>query len=340
MSLEKRFNLVMILFLSILLFGIYWMLRPETHELHEDQEFLMDTFITIKVSGPKAEEALQGALEEMRRLEGILSRHIEESDVFKLNQKAGISPQTVEEETMEVLQFARELGALTGGAFDVTIAPLLTLWGFGEQQQQVPEAQQIEALLPLVDYSLLALDEEAMTAYLPVMGMAVDLGGIAKGYIVDQGVQYLKEQGITQALISAGGDIRVFGDRPGGGPWRIGIRDPFGGPDDLLPSILYIHSGSVDTSGSYERFFVEDGVEYHHILDPATGSPAMGMMSTTVLCQSSALADALSTALFVLGLEEGMELITSLEGVEAMMITLEGQQFTSPGFYEKTKPNQ
>lgn len=335
MSLEKRFNALMLLFLLLLILGIcYYLQSPAEDDLQEAQEFLMDTFVTVRVQGPGAEEALQGVLKEMRRLERILSRHLEESDVFRLNQKAGISPQVVEEETMELLLLARQYGALTGGAFDITIAPLLSLWGFGEQKQQVPASWEVEALLPLVDYSLLLLDEEAMTAYLPQEGMAIDLGGVAKGFIVDQGIRYLKEQGMERALISAGGDIRVFGGRPDGTPWRIGIRDPFGALDSYLENILLIETGSVDTSGNYERFFVEDGVNYHHILDPTTGYPARGLVSTTILSASSAVADILSTALFVLGIHGGMDLITSLEDVEALIITEENQHFLSPGFSE------
>lgn len=331
-TLEKRFNAFMILFLILLLGGIYYLSRDPSSESYEAKEFLMDTFITINVHGSGSKDVIPDLLAKMRSLEEVLSRHVEDSDIYKLNQEAGITPVPVEEYTMEILLLAKEYGAMTNGAFDITISPLLTLWGFGEERQKVPDDSAIDSLLPLVDYSLLQLDEEEMTAFLPEEGMAVDLGGIAKGYIVDKGIDFLKERGVENALISAGGDISVLGERPSGGPWRIGIRDPFGSPDEHLGFILRLHNGSVDTSGSYERFFVEDERYYHHILHPDTGYPAPGVVSTTVFATSSAIADALSTALFVLGLERGEELILSLPGIEAMIITQENQIWMSPGF--------
>lgn len=334
MRLERRFNFFMILFLLLLIGGIYYYNYTPKEEVYEAQEFLMDTFITVTAHGSNVKEVGPHLISTMRRIESIVSRHVEGSDVFHLNQMAGITPVTVEEYTMEILLLAKEYGEMTRGAFDITITPLLSLWGFGEEKQQVPTEEEILSLLPLVDYSLLVLDEEKMTAFLPEEGMAVDLGGIAKGYIVDKGIEFLQMEGVENALISAGGDISVIGQRIGGGPWRIGIRDPFGTPDEHLGYILQLSNGSVDTSGSYERYFIEDGREYHHILHPETGFPARGVVSTTVVAKYSVIADILSTALFVMGLERGKDLIDSLPSIEAMIITEDHDIWMSPGFKE------
>lgn len=334
MGLERRFNYFMVLFLLLLLGGIYYYTQTPTEEVYEAQEFLMDTFVTTTIHGPKSKEVGPQLLSLMRSIEKTVSRHVEGSDIFNLNQKAGIAPVIVEEYTMEILLLAKEYGEITNGSFDITISPLLSLWGFGEEEQRVPKKEEILSLLPLVDYSLLELDEEAMTAFLSKEGMAVDLGGIAKGYIVDRGIEFLQLRGIENALISAGGDISVIGQRLGGGPWRIGIRDPFGSPDEHLGLILKLTDSSVDTSGSYERYFEEDGILYHHILHPSTGLPARGVVSATVVAETSAVADILSTALFVLGLEKGSELIRSLPSLEALIIAEDNQIWMSPGFQD------
>ena len=296
-------------------------------------EFLMDTFVSIRAVGPNAEQAVQAAFDEMRRIESLMSRHISTSDVSRINLGAGGSPVKVTRETFYVIEEAVRCAGLTNGAFDITIGPLMDLWGFGTSNPVIPGAEEIEQARSLVGWELVELDSENMTVRLPIQGMSIDLGGIAKGYAAEQGTQVLKEYGIPHALIDAGGNIVAAGPRPDGEPWRIGIRNPRGeGVDDTIGPMLHVVNEAVATSGDYERFFIHDGKRYHHILHPGTGMPVETVSSVTVMAKDSLHADMLSTAVFVLGPDEGMEFVETLDGVSAMIVDTDGNTLFSKGF--------
>jgi thiamine biosynthesis lipoprotein len=197
----------------------------------------------------------------------------------------------------------------------------------------VPEPVEIEAAAALVDYSLMENDYAAGKVFLPSSGMALDLGGIAKGYIVDRGLELLARSGIGHALLNAGGDIGILGPKPDGSPWRIGVKHPRR-DDELIAVISWLKKGAVVTSGDYERFFEEDGERYHHILDPRTGYPARNLLSATVVAPTAIEADALSTALFVMGPQRGLELVESLPGVEAILVTPQLELLISSGLQD------
>ena len=296
-------------------------------------EFLMDTFVTIRAAGPNSEEAIQAAFDEMRRIESLMSRHISTSDVSCINRGAGGSPVKVTSETFHVIEEAVRCGSITKGAFDITIGPLMDLWGFGTSNPTIPSAPEIEQACSLVGWELVELNSENMTVRLPVQGMSIDLGGIAKGYAAEEGARVLKEYGISHALIDAGGNIVTVGSRPDGEPWRIGIRNPRGeGAEDTIGPTLHVVNGAVATSGDYERFFIHDGKRYHHILHPGTGMPVQTVSGVTVMAKDSLHADMLSTAVFALGPDEGMELIETLDGVSAMIVDANGNTLFSNGF--------
>ena len=276
---------------------------------------ILNTVITLTAYTEDG-QVLKDAMEECRRYERLLSRTIEGSDVWWINHAEG-APVEVSDDTAAILKCAIKIGDLSNGAFDVTIAPVSTLWDFTSEKAVLPDAEQIAKAAELVDYLKIELDGN--TVRLPA-GMMIDLGGIAKGYIADRIRIYLEERGVKHAILSFGGNVIAIGMKPDGSQWTIGIQDidrPTGDPMLKTRS----SGGSVVTSGIYERGFDLDGIRYHHLLSPDTGWPVQNeLASVTILSDSSMEGDALSTAAFVLGREAGMKLIESLDGIEAVFI--------------------
>ena len=278
--------------------------------------FYLDTVITLTAYVDDA-AVLNDALEECGRYERLLSRTVEGSDVWRINH-AGGKPVEVSDDTVILLQTARRVSAYSDGAFDVTIAPVSTMWDFTSGAAVVPDADAIARAAALVDYTRMDIDGNTVT--LPE-NMMIDLGGIAKGYIADEVKRYLMERGVKSAVLSFGGNIVTIGMKPDESPWKVGIQDidrPTG--EYMLVSLNF--GGSTVTSGIYERGFEADGVYYHHILDPATGWPVQNeLASVTIFSDSSMWGDALATAAFALGPEKGMALIEELNGAEAVFIS-------------------
>ncbi len=295
-------------------------------------EFLMDTVVEtmIYTANIKAgENALSAASFEAVRLEAILDRHRAGSELKAINLLAGKEPLSVSADTFTNISLALEVGRLSSGSFDLTVAPLLELWGFATGNTIVPSQQELAKVLPLVDYRRVRLTEEGMQVFLEKDGMKLDLGGIAKGYIVDKAVEVLQAAGISSGTVDAGGDIRVIGSKPDGSPWRIGIRHPRERRE--LVAIVELRDEAIVTSGDYERYFTVAGQRYHHLLDPQTGMPARGLTSVTIVAPNAFTADAYSTAVFVMGQERGMALVESLPELEAIIITEDGQIHLSSG---------
>lgn len=295
-------------------------------------EFLMDTIVEtlIYTNDTKlGDEALTSAYREVARLESVLDRHVASSDIAKINEAAGREAIQVSENALDVILRSLEVGELSKGAFDITIAPLIKLWGFGTGDTQIPSQAELSEVLALVDFRQVQVDREARTVFLPNTGAELDLGGIAKGFIVDKAVDVLRDKGITSAYFDAGGDIRVLGSKPDGTPWLIGVRHPRDRRD--IAAIVEIRNSAIVTSGDYERYFMVNDERYHHIINPDTGMPARGLISVTVVAADAFTADAYSTAVFVLGLEQGIALVESLPGVEAILITEDDQVHISSG---------
>ena len=226
---------------------------------------------------------------------------------------------------------ALNYGELTQGSFDITIGPLVDLWQINSGTEYVPGAFQRAQRLALVNYRNVEIDVEEKTIYLPQPGMKLDLGGVAKGYAVDRALAVLDEWGVTAAMVDAGGDLAVLGRRTDGNPFRIGIRHPRNSRE-YVAVVPVAGRASIVSSGDYERFFYKDGVRYHHIFDPTTGLPACrGVVSATVLGPTAMEGDILSTAVFVLGVEEGLALVESLEGFEALVVTEELEVLKTTG---------
>lgn len=331
MGLRAKFKWVLpVLLAAILLAGCFPARQGHGNGQDPDKltgftqtEIVMDTLVTVQiyaVSEIQAEEAITAAFAEMRRLEDILTAHEPESEIAKVGDNAGSSSVQVSPETLAVISTALEYAEITHGAFDISLAPVLKQYIFPKvegEQGEIPSPSQLEETLPLVDWTKITLNSDAETVYLEEPGMNVDLGGIAKGYITDRAVDILRKHGIEYGLINSGGDIKLLGPKTDGTPWRVGIKNPHNPLDNF--AIIEVSDGSIVTSGDYERFFeLEDGVRYHHIIDPHSGLPARGAKSVTVLAPTAELADLLSTAIFVMGPESGMNLVNDLADVEAV----------------------
>ncbi|MCC7074459.1 MAG: FAD:protein FMN transferase [Deltaproteobacteria bacterium] len=251
------------------------------------------------------------------------------SPLAELNRAAGKGAVAVPAELRALLRRSLELAALCDGAFEPTWAALWGLWDFKAKEPRLPDAAALAAATRLIDYRGLVVDDVKGTAHLTRAGMKVGLGGIAKGWALDRAADLLRKRGITSFLLSAGGQVYAGGSK-GGVPWQVGVRDPRGGPDEFF-AVLEVVDVSVSTSGDYERFFEQDGVRYHHILDPKTGMPSRGLRSATVIAHDATLADALSTALMVLGRDKGLALVERLPGVQALVVDDQGRIGTSSG---------
>jgi len=294
--------------------------EPEL-KMFDKSFYVMDTVVLVQLYtqlDAKADSIFDDVQEEMTRLENILSAHLSNSDVAIIDEAAGIEPVQVNPETLAVISTALEYAELTNGAFDITLAPVLRLYNFRKGHEAMPSIYQLETNLPLVDWQKVVIDEDAGTVFLIEKDMKIDLGGIAKGFIIDRVYDILRNQGIDFGLINAGGDIRFMGPKTDGKPWRIGIKNP-DMPDLKYYAIVEMARGSIVTSGDYERKFDSEGVRYHHIIDPETGLPANDVRSVTVVASSAELADLLSTAVFVLGRSAGMELIENLTNIEVII---------------------
>lgn len=297
-----------------------------------DKEGLyMGTVISERIYGAGAQKAADKVMNKMKQIEDLMTLNKTGSDVVRLNAKAGAGKVTLNKETFFVLKTAKDYAGLSMGAFDVSIGPLVKAWGVYTDHPRVPTADEINVLKDLVNFDDILLDEKEGTAMLRRKGQVVDLGGIAKGYAGDAAIEILREQGIQSGFVNLGGNVVTLGGKPDGSPWSIGVQNPRAANGTYL-GVLKVKDKAVVSSGDYERYFEKDGVRYHHILDPKTGYPAdSGLMATTIVADSSIVADVLSTSVFVLGLDEGMKLIESMNGVEALFITEDKMIYTTKG---------
>jgi len=299
--------------------------------------FYFNTVISIQVYDSDKKEAADACLALCSKYENLFSRTIEGSDVSKINEANG-APVTVSNETIDIIKEALEYSALTDGKFDITIAPVTTLWNVDGDNPSVPDEASITDALSKVDYKAVQVDGNTVTLTKP--GMAIDLGGIAKGYIADRLKESLTDAGVQSALINLGGNVVTIGSRPDNSAFTIGIQKPFAEEGTALLS-LKADDWSVVSSGPYERYFEQDGKIYHHIMDTETGWPVENdLYGVTILTKESAAGDALSTGCYALGLEKGMELINSLPDTYAVFITNDYQLHYSNGMEELFKPKK
>ena len=281
-------------------------------------DMLFDTVIKIQILDPADESILDGLKKLCEKYDTMFSATNTDSELYKLNHANG-QPFTVSSETANLIQEGIHYSELSGGAFDLTIEPVSALWDFKADKPTVPSSDAIAQAVSHVDYTKVDIQDNTVTLEDPEAG--IDLGAIAKGYIADQVKTYLKKQGIKHAIINLGGNVDVIGTKPDGSKYNIGIQKPFDESGEAITSVQ-LKDQTVVTSGIYERYFKKNGKLYHHILDPRTGYPCENnLYSVSIITDSSTKADALSTTCFLLGYEKGMELIQSMDGVEAIFIT-------------------
>lgn len=297
---------------------------------HTVSFFAMDTYMIFTAYGEGAEDALIQAENTIAELEGLWSVTDADSDIYAVNHSGG-KPVAVDDRTEEILSFALDMAERTDGALDPTIYPVLTAWGFTTGENQVPSQEELTQLLAYVGYDKVQIADGKI---LLEAGSMLDLGAVGKGYAGDETAQVLKEDGITSALLDIGGNIQAIGTKPDGSSWRVGLKDPFSGG---VLGVILAADQAVVTSGTYERYFVgEDGIRYGHILDPATGYPVdNGLASVSVIAGEGKLCDALSTSLFVMGMEDAIDYWQEHQDFDMILVTEEREIYLTEGMQDK-----
>lgn len=313
--------------------------KPATpaDQLFVRSENAMGTRVTLTVWGhdeATVDLAAQEVFAEFKRVDRLMTSWLDDSDVSRINAAAGGKPVRVGEEVLGVIQKALEVARASNGAFDITVGAFRGLWKFDQDiDGTIPNPADVRARLPLVGYRNVIVNGKKSTVRLRRKGMRITLGGIAKGYAVDRAVKLMHQRNLQNFIIQAGGDLYAAGRR-GDRPWRVGIRDPRGARDAIF-ALAEIQDATFSTSGDYERAVVKDKVRYHHILDPSTGFPAAKSRSVTVMTGDAITADVWSTALFVLGAEEGMKLVEKMPGIEAVFVDANNKVHVSTGLQSK-----
>jgi FAD:protein FMN transferase len=313
-----------------------WYVKKDTVTV-SDSRLTLGTVVEITLIGNNKaalEEAMAAAFARITEIEKVADRFTAESEITAINRRKAPGTIAVSADMLRMLAMSRKVSDLTGGAFDVTVAPLVDIWGF-DVGGRLPAPEEIARELTRVDYHRVEINEASSTVTLADGSVRLELGGIAQGYAAGEVERLIRERGIKSGVINISGDIAVIGDK-NGKPWRIGVQDPR--ETSKLCAVINAKDIAIVTSGDYERCFFVDGVRYHHILDPKTGYPARGCASVTVVTTDVALADGLSTAIFVLGPEAGMKFAESQPGVEVLIVTDGGEMISSPGLSAIMEP--
>jgi len=313
---------------------------------HEQRRLMMGSFgsVVAYVPDASADAALAAALNEMQRVDTLMSHYKPDSEVSRVTARAGVAPLAVHADTLHVIQTAQDVSRETGGAFDITVAPLVQLWGFFSHEARVPTDDEIGAARADVGYEGVRIDPDASTVMLQREGMELDLGGIAKGHAVDLGARSLRDAGVRSGLVNlSNSTFHAIGAPDGAEQWRIAVEHPRAPGEQL--GVVLVSDAALATSADTEQFFVRDGVRYGHILDPRTGNPVTnGVVSVTIVAPTGIEADALATAVFVLGADDGLAFIRERNGVWALIVTEEADgRLTlraSPGMATLFRPSQ
>tara|TARA_B100000767_G_scaffold268188_1_gene288048 strand:- start:882 stop:1778 length:897 start_codon:yes stop_codon:yes gene_type:complete len=265
-----------------------------------------------------ANQSLAFAKEEIIRIENLISSWDDKTETSKVNINAGIAPVEVSKELFDLIYRSQKISKLTSGAFDITFAAIDKLWTFDGRDSKMPTLDSLKASVSNIGYKEIQLDHEALTVFLPKKGMKIGFGAIGKGYAADRAKQILVERGVKAGIINASGDMNTWGTKPDGSSWTIGIINPMN--NENVFSWFSLEHNAVVTSGNYEKFTLIDGKRFSHIIDPRTGIPSQGIVSCTVFAGKAELADAVATAIFVMGVEPGLFLINQLPNTEAVLI--------------------
>lgn len=301
----------------------------------KDEQAIMGTRITVELwlnDAQAAQQCINKVMAEMRRIDRTMSPFRKDSELSRVNRDAAHKAVTISQELFDLIKRSIAVSKLSQGAFDITFASVGEKYNY--RRKIKPTDSEITQGLKHIDYRHLLLDDKHHSIRFASPGVKIDLGGIAKGYAVDNSIAILQQCGVQQAMVSAGGDSRLLGDKRGR-PWMTGIRDPRSEQGSIL--VIPLSNTAISTSGDYERYFIQDGVRYHHILSPKTGKPVHSTRSTTVIGPDATTTDALSTALFILGPQRGLKLAESLADIEAVIIDAKGRIHYSSGLMPPAK---
>jgi len=293
------------------------------------EEAIMGTRCAVELwsdDAAKGQAGISSVFDDMRRIDRLMSTWKEDTEISLVNREGGKHPVKISEELFRLLQESVKYSELTHGAFDITYASVGYLYDFKKGVH--PDQKTIAAALPGINWRHMVLDEKNFTVFFTRPGMRIDLGGIAKGYSVDRGIEILQKQGFTRAMVNAGGDTRIIGDRFGK-PWVVGVRDPDHEGKTFLR--IPLTDTAFSTSGDYERYFDENGKRFHHIIDPKTGDSARKCRSVTIISGTATRTDALTKSVFIMGPEAGIEFINTLPDVDAVAVAPDGKVFYSKG---------
>ena len=306
-------------------------------EIYHRSQYQMGTIVELTVVAPSensADEAMTAGFSEIRRLDELLSVYKENSEYSKINQMAGIEPVAVSPDTFVLIQKGLEAGRMTDGGFDIAIGPAVKLWGVTEAQH-IPSPEELKQIKPLVAMDKVVIDPVRRTVFLKEKGMRIDSGGNGKGFAADKVKTVLLNHGIHSGIVALAGDLKVFGKKPNGELWRVGISHPR--IKGKVLAYLDLTDKAISTAGDYERFFMKDGIIYHHILDPKTLQPARECQSVSLVSDEGIIADSLDTGIFVMGPEKGMALIEKLPYLGGVIVDKNGKILVSSNLKDKIK---
>lgn len=322
----KNSFLTLIIFSVLFLFGC----SKVPSEPISRTELIMGTICTVQIFDSNDEKILDQCFNELIELENLVSINKTGTELDKVNEMSGKKPVKVSNDTYTIIKSGLEYSTASNGNFDITVGPIVKLWGIGTDNAHLPTSDEINTNKNLINYKDVVLNDSDNTVYLKNPNMIIDLGGIAKGYAADVLTTVLKKNNVTSAMINLGGNLFVLGNKPDGHQWRIGIQDP--NTSNSTVGNLLVNDKSIVTSGTYQRFFEENGKRYHHILNPKTGYPYDNdLLSVTIISDKSIDGDALSTATFALGCTDGLKFVNSTDSIEAIFITKNNEIYLSNG---------
>ena len=309
------------------------------NQYYEKSNIVMDTVVTLSAYGANSKEAVEESFKRLNEINEMASTNISTSDIYKINSSSGIEYVKVRPEILKMIETSIEYSKLSDGAFDITIGPIINLWGIGTDNEKIPSEEEIKSKLQLVGYDKISINENDSSVRLEKQGMSIDLGGITKGFAVDEVLKIYKKYNIENGLINLGSSsIYALGKNKDNNDWSVGIKNPRSEEANEYMGVIKLSDESLSTSGDYERYFIKDNKRYHHIIDPKTGYPVdNSVISDTIVVNddtqnSGMLADILTTTVYTLGSEKGLKLINSLPGVSCEITTADYKVFTSEGF--------
>jgi len=289
--------------------------------------------ISVVARDPEwANGCIEEAVNEIRRIERLLTTFNDDSQTNLINRNAGIAPVQVESEVFELIRRSKKISAITQGAFDITYGSIdKSLWNFDREMTALPDQKVAKQLVGLINYKNVILDEKNSTVFLRKKGMRIGFGGIGKGYAAERAKSILQKKGIKSGIVNAAGDLTTWGHQPNGKPWTIGIADPT--TSGQIFSHLNITNTSVATSGNYEKFVLIDGKKYSHTIDPKTGWPVTGLKSVTIICSNAEIADAMATPVMIMGVKAGIDMVNQVKGLACIIVDENDRIHTSKNIH-------